>query len=64
MVRIYSRMQEHLNASRIPFSLSKGDLVYALKPDAKSGKFAHTWRGPYIIVGCHDGNMNYTLQTY
>jgi hypothetical protein len=41
----------------------KGDLVYAHKPDAKRGKFAHTWRGPYMIVGCHSGNNNYTLQT-
>jgi hypothetical protein len=56
-------MQEHLNASRTPASLSKGDMVYAHKPDAKRGKFAHTWRGPYMIVGCHSGNNNYTFQS-
>jgi hypothetical protein len=64
MARYHSRIQEHLNASRTPAFLSKGDLVYAHKPDAKSGKFAHTWRGPYMIVGCHSGNNNYTLQTF
>jgi hypothetical protein len=57
-------MQEHLNASLTPASLSKGDLVYAHKSDAKRGKFAHTWRGPYMDVGCHSGNNNYTLQTF
>jgi hypothetical protein len=57
-------MQEHLNASRTPEFLSKGDLVHAHKPDAKRGKFAHTLRGPYMIVGCHSGNNNYTLQTF
>jgi hypothetical protein len=60
MARYYSRMQEHLNASRTSAPLSQGDLVYAHKPDAKRGKFAHTWRGPYMIVGCHSG----TLQTF
>jgi hypothetical protein len=64
MARYHSRMQENLNASRAPASLSKGDLVYAHKSDAKRGKFAHTWRGPYMIVGCHFGNNNYTLQTF
>jgi hypothetical protein len=63
MDRYHNRMQEHLNALRAPSSLSKGDLVYAHKPDAKRGKFAHTWRDPYMIVGCHSGNNNYTLQT-
>jgi hypothetical protein len=57
-------MQEHLNASRTPASLSTGDLVYAHKPDAKRGNFTHTWRGPYMIVGCHSGNINYTIQTF
>jgi hypothetical protein len=42
MARYHSRMQEHLNASRTPASLSKGDLVYAHKPDGKRGKIAHT----------------------
>jgi hypothetical protein len=64
MARYHSRMQEHLNASRTPASISKGDLVYAHKPDVKRGKFAHTWRGPYLIVGCHSGNNNYTLETF
>jgi hypothetical protein len=63
MARYDSIMQEHLNASRTPASFSKGDLVYGHKPDAKGGKFAHTWRGPYIIVGCHSGNNNYIVQT-
>jgi hypothetical protein len=31
----HSRMQEHLSASRTFATLSKGDLVYALKSDAK-----------------------------
>jgi hypothetical protein len=43
-----------------PFS--KGNLVYAHRPDAKRGKFAHTWRSPYMIVGCHSGNNNYTFK--
>jgi hypothetical protein len=60
----HSRMKEHFNASRTPASLSRNDLVYAQKPDAKRGKFAQTWRGPYMIVGCHSGNNNYTLQTF
>jgi hypothetical protein len=60
MARYRSRMQEHLNASGTPASFSKADLVY----DAKRGKFAHTWRGPYMIVGCHSGNNNYTLQSF
>jgi hypothetical protein len=64
MARYHGRMQEHLNASRTPASLSNGDLVYAHKPDAKRGKFAHTWSGPYMIVGCHSGNNNYTLLTF
>jgi Integrase core domain len=64
MARYHSRTQEHLNTSRTPASLSKGNLVYAHKPDAKRGKIAHTWRGPYMIVGCHSGNNNYTLQTF
>jgi hypothetical protein len=42
MSRYHSRMKEHLNASRNPASLSKGDLVYAHKPDATRGKLAHT----------------------
>jgi hypothetical protein len=64
MVRYYSRMQEHLNASRTPESFSKGDLVYAPKPDAKRGKFSHTWKIPYMIVGSHSGNNNHTLQAF
>jgi hypothetical protein len=64
MARYHSRMQEHLNALRTPASLSMGDLVYAHKPDAKRGKFAHTWRCPYMIVGCRSGSNNYTLQTF
>jgi hypothetical protein len=64
MARYHSRMQEHLNDSRTSASLSKGDLVYAHKPDAKRLKFAYTWRGPYMIVGCHSGNNNYTYQTF
>jgi hypothetical protein len=64
MARYHGRMQKHLNASRTPASLSMGDLVYAHKPDVKRGKFAHTWRGPYMIVGCHSDNNNYTLQTF
>jgi hypothetical protein len=64
MARYHGRMKEHLNASRTPASLSKGGLVYAHKPDAKRGKFARTWRGPYMIGGCHSGNNNYTLQTF
>jgi hypothetical protein len=64
MARYHSRIQEHLNASRAPVYLFKGDLVYAHKPDAKRGKFAHTWRGPFMIVGCHTSNYNYTLQTF
>jgi hypothetical protein len=42
MARYHSRIQEHLNASRTPASLSKCDLVYAHKPDAKKGNFSHT----------------------
>jgi hypothetical protein len=64
MARYHSRMQEHLNASRTPASLPKSDLVYDQKPDAKRGEFAQTWRGPYMIVGCHSGNINYTIQTF
>jgi hypothetical protein len=64
MARYYSRMQENLNASRTPAFLSQDDLVYAHKPDAKRGKFAHTSRGPYMIVGCHSGSNNYTLHTF
>jgi hypothetical protein len=64
MACYHSRMQEHLNALRTPASFSKCDLVCAHKTDAKRGKFAHTWRGPYMIVGCHSGNNNYTLQTF
>jgi hypothetical protein len=61
MARYHSRMKEHLNTSRTPTFLSKGDLVYVHKPDAKRGEFAHTWRGPYMIFGCHSSNNNYTL---
>jgi hypothetical protein len=57
-------MQQHLNASRTPAFLPKGGLVFAHEQDAKRGKFAHTWRGPYMIVGCHYGNNNYTSQTF
>jgi hypothetical protein len=64
MARYHSGMQEHLNASRTPAFLSKGDLVYAHKPDTKRGIFAQTWRGPCMVVGCHSGNNNYTLQTF
>jgi hypothetical protein len=64
MARYHSRMQEHLNASRTPEILSKGDLVYAHKPDAKRGNFSHTWRGPYMIVGCYSGSNNSTLKTF
>jgi hypothetical protein len=63
VARYHGRIQEHLNASRTPAFLSQGDLVYAHKPDAKRGNFAHTWRGPYMIVGCHSGNNNHKLQT-
>jgi hypothetical protein len=38
MARYHSMIQEYLNALRVPASLSKGDLVYAHKPDAKRGK--------------------------
>jgi hypothetical protein len=64
MTRYYSRMQEHVYASRKPASISKGDLVYAHKPDAKRGKISHTWRGPYMIVGSHLGSRKYTLHTF
>jgi hypothetical protein len=38
--------------------------LFMLKPDAKRGKLAHTWNGPYMIVGSHSGNDNFTLQTH
>jgi hypothetical protein len=64
MTRYHSRMKEHLNASRTPASLSKGDLVYAHKPDAKRGIFAHTWRRPHLIFVPHCGKNNYTVQNF
>jgi hypothetical protein len=47
MADYHSRMQEHVNASRTPASLSKGDLVYAHKPDATRGKFDHLERSSH-----------------
>jgi hypothetical protein len=64
MAYYHSRMQDHLNASCTPASLSTDDLAYAHKSDAKRGNFSPTWRGPTMIVGCHSGNNNFTLQTF
>jgi hypothetical protein len=53
MARYNSRVPEHLNDSHPPVSLFEGDLVSARKPESKRGKFAHAWRGLYMIVGSH-----------
>jgi hypothetical protein len=64
MARYHKRMQQHFNASHTPTFLSKGDLIYAHKPDAKRRKFGHTCKCSDMIVRSHLDNNNYILQTF
>jgi hypothetical protein len=64
MIAYHARLETHLNDSHSPSDLSIGDLVYAHKPDLQRGKFVHSWRGPYIVIGMTTGNNNFRLQSF
>jgi hypothetical protein len=64
VIAYHARLETQLNASRSPSDLSIGALVYAHKPDLSRGKFAHSWRGPYKVIGMTTGNNNFRLQSF
>jgi hypothetical protein len=64
MIAYHARIQTQLNATHKPSDLSIGDLVYAHKTDLSRGKFAHSWRGPYMIIIMTTGNNNFRLQSF
>jgi hypothetical protein len=64
MIAYHARIQTQLNATRRPSDLSIGDVVYAHKTDLSRGKFAHSWRGPYICIGMMTGSNSFRLQSF
>jgi hypothetical protein len=64
MIAYHARIQTQLDATRKPSDLSIGDLVYAHKTDLSRGNFAHSWRGPYMIISKTTGNNNFRLQSF
>jgi hypothetical protein len=64
MIAYHERIETQLNATRRPSDLSICDLVYAHKSDLSRGKFAHSWRGPYMIIGMTTGNTSFRLQSF
>jgi hypothetical protein len=63
LAKYHANIQLHLNNQRSPETIAMGSLVYAHQPDPSRGKFAHEWRGPYMVIGSSTGNNNYHLQS-